>query len=658
VFVNGTIPTVPAIDLTSSGIALISGDTIAAHITYDGTNLILTLNDSVVNKTFTHTFPINIPTTVGGNTAYVGFTGGTGGYTASQKIGSWTFLSSIASVTQAPAISPAGGSYSTAQNVTLTDASSGAVIYYTIDGSTPTTASTVYSAGNPIGIDSGTVTVNAIAKAPGLTTSSVSSATYTIQTAAAADPVFSPSPGIYTVAQNVSLSCSTTNPTIFYTVDGSTPTHSSSVYNNAPIVASGSSLTIRAFCSASGFSDSPIVVGTYQIQPAGSPTTPVSDEFTGGTLNTALWQLRAPAGGSATVSNGELVISVPAGSNHDPLVPANNAVQVVQSISNVNFDVSVKIDSTVTSANQYVEQGLMVEGNATNYIRFEIGEYLSTRQLVVNTVVGGVQSSKLSLSPFTGYVAPTYLRMQRVGTTYTAYWSTNGTTWTQVASFTDSMVVTGLAPYAGNYNSTPSQAGAFTATFDWFHSPATTTVPVAATPTFTPASGTSFATTLNVSIADTTPGATIYYTTDGSTPTTGSTAYTTAFTLTASTTVKAIAVANGYSQSAAGTASYTYLPPTSGGPVSDEFNAGSLNTATWQVKAPVGGSATVTNGELAITVPAGSNHDPNVPGLDAVQVVQPISNVNFDVAVKIDSALLPATLYTEEGLMVEGDGAN
>ena len=45
-------------------------------MTYDGVNLIMTLTDIVVNKTFTHTFPINIPGTIGSNLAYIGFTGG------------------------------------------------------------------------------------------------------------------------------------------------------------------------------------------------------------------------------------------------------------------------------------------------------------------------------------------------------------------------------------------------------------------------------------------------------------------------------------------------------------------------------------------------------------------------------------------------------
>jgi len=34
---------------------------------------------------------VNIPAAVGGNTALVGFTGGTGGLTATQEIISWTY---------------------------------------------------------------------------------------------------------------------------------------------------------------------------------------------------------------------------------------------------------------------------------------------------------------------------------------------------------------------------------------------------------------------------------------------------------------------------------------------------------------------------------------------------------------------------------------
>jgi len=92
IYTGGQAPTSPNQDIfSSSGIQLNSGDSIQAQITYDGTTLTLTLNDLVSNKTFTWSQKVDIPTAVGGNTAYVGFTAGTGGLSSSQKLLSWTY---------------------------------------------------------------------------------------------------------------------------------------------------------------------------------------------------------------------------------------------------------------------------------------------------------------------------------------------------------------------------------------------------------------------------------------------------------------------------------------------------------------------------------------------------------------------------------------
>ncbi|UOX87900.1 chitobiase/beta-hexosaminidase C-terminal domain-containing protein [Amycolatopsis sp. FBCC-B4732] len=81
----------------------------------------------------------------------------------------------------APTFSPPGGTYSAAQTVTISSATAGATIRYTVDGSTPTASSTLYS--GPISVPNSR-TVNAIALKSGSTTSPVSSATYTIGTQA------------------------------------------------------------------------------------------------------------------------------------------------------------------------------------------------------------------------------------------------------------------------------------------------------------------------------------------------------------------------------------------------------------------------------------------------------------------------------------------
>lgn len=83
------------------------------------------------------------------------------------------------SQTETPVITPATGTFSEAQNVTITCGTSGADIYYTTDGTNPTEASTKYTSSFPV---STTTTVKAIAVKDG-STSPVASSVITIQKA-------------------------------------------------------------------------------------------------------------------------------------------------------------------------------------------------------------------------------------------------------------------------------------------------------------------------------------------------------------------------------------------------------------------------------------------------------------------------------------------
>jgi len=83
----------PGTETTPSGVNLHSGDIVNVHISYDGTTLAWIITDTVTNASFAISFPVDIPSVVGSNVAYVGFAGSTGSLTATQDIVNWTFNS-------------------------------------------------------------------------------------------------------------------------------------------------------------------------------------------------------------------------------------------------------------------------------------------------------------------------------------------------------------------------------------------------------------------------------------------------------------------------------------------------------------------------------------------------------------------------------------
>ncbi len=128
-----------------------------------------------------------------------------------------------------------------------------------------------------------------------------------------------------------------------------------------------------------------------------------------------------------------------------------------------------------------------------------------------------------------------------------------------------------------------------------------------------------YASTQTETISDATAGATIYYTTDGTTPTTKSTVYAGPISVAATETIQAIATATGYTQSALAAAAYTVnLPPpgitVSGTAVNVAPGATSGNASTVTVT-PTGGfigSVTVTLTAAVTSSPAGAAYPPSV----------------------------------------------
>lgn len=80
-----------------------------------------------------------------------------------------------------------------------------------------------------------------------------------------AEPTFSPGPGMLRGNLAIALHCTTSGATIHYSVDTSQPRETSPIYH-APIVMTKLPLTIKAFASAPGKKDSPVVTGNFRIE--------------------------------------------------------------------------------------------------------------------------------------------------------------------------------------------------------------------------------------------------------------------------------------------------------------------------------------------------------------------------------------------------------
>jgi trimeric autotransporter adhesin len=200
---------------------------------------------------------ISVASTMAGGTyaAVVTATGGGHLHTAQILVG-------YTPVTATPGFSPPGGTYTTAQTVTINDTTPGAVLYCTTDGSTPTYSSAPCS--EPIAVKS-MATLKAVALAPNYSLSAAASASYTIAPLAAT-PILSPAGGTFTTPQTVTISDSTAGASIYYTTNGTTPTTSSAKYTGAITVSATE--TIEAIAVASGYTNSTVASATYTITPS------------------------------------------------------------------------------------------------------------------------------------------------------------------------------------------------------------------------------------------------------------------------------------------------------------------------------------------------------------------------------------------------------
>jgi len=437
------------------------------------------------------------------------------GYTNS-AVGSALYTLTVAT----PTFSPAAGGYSSSQTVTISSTSTGAVIHYTTDGTTPTASSATYSSAITV---SKTETVKALGIITGWTNSAVGSATYTLTVTT---PTFSPVGGSYGSAQSVTISDATAGAVIHYTTDGTTPTSGSATYSTPINVAITE--TVKAIGVVTGWTNSAVGSAAYTI----SSTYPVLDPFSGSGALSANWSTVAN-NGSIVQASGKAVPSV-SGS-------AGMATYTGVSFSNDQYSQFVFQTSGTSGNNTGPCVRMTTSGNGYCYLA-DIGE--------IYWLTNGVGSGNLTPAcpiPANGDT----IQLSVTGTTLTCKDVTTSTS----ASVTNSTYTTGdPAMLIDQTHSTVTALASFQA--DCIPTCATGGGGTVATPTFSPVAG-SYSSAQSVTISDSTSGATLHYTTDGSTPTATSTTYTTPITVSVSETVKAIGVESGWTNSLVGSAAYT-----------------------------------------------------------------------------------------------------
>ncbi len=204
-------------------------------------------------------------------------------------------------------------------------------------------------------------------------------------------------------------------------------------------------------------------VGGVGGAPVSGPFT--SDDFDSATLDTDLWDIIDPQGdGTVSVvgagtSNARLLLSVPEGTAHDPWV-VNTSLRVMQPATDEDFEIEVKFESLPTE--KFQSQGLLVEQDAGHFIRFDL--YSDGISLLVFSAVFADGSPITQLNQAITASSIQYLRLTRTGDVWTEHYSLDGQSWTTVASFTQSLQVSSVGVFAGNFDPSP----AYTAVVDYF----------------------------------------------------------------------------------------------------------------------------------------------------------------------------------------------
>jgi alpha-tubulin suppressor-like RCC1 family protein len=162
----------------------------------------------------------------------------------------------------APAFSPAGGTYTTGQTVTLSSATAGAVIRYTTDGTDPSLLSKPYTGALTI---STPITIKARAFKADWSPSATTTAGYVFDYGTVAIPTLVPAGGYYATSKTVTVSTTTSGATIHYTTNGTEPTTADATIGSGATILVDRSMRLRAKAFKTSETPSAAATGDYWI---------------------------------------------------------------------------------------------------------------------------------------------------------------------------------------------------------------------------------------------------------------------------------------------------------------------------------------------------------------------------------------------------------
>ena len=175
------------------------------------------------------------------------------------------------------------GRYFASLAVPLATGDAAAVIHYTLNGAEPTESDPTVASGSTVAVDQ-SLTLKAKSWKTGAPPSNTSSATYELKVV---QPVLSPTSGSYGTSQSITLSTTTPSTTLRYTLDGTEPSASSTLYSTSFVNDTTRTIKVRAF--RTGWTDSDAGAASYWVQGAAVTTpsiSPGSATYTSPTLVT------------------------------------------------------------------------------------------------------------------------------------------------------------------------------------------------------------------------------------------------------------------------------------------------------------------------------------------------------------------------------------